>query len=36
MSHTVSEKPVSPRSGQRKNSLLVLLVLLIIAAAGSY
>jgi len=36
MSQTVSEKAASPRSGQRKTSLLIFLVLLIIAAAGSY
>lgn len=36
MSQTVSEKSASPRSGQRKNSLLVFLVLLVIVAGGSY
>jgi membrane fusion protein (multidrug efflux system) len=36
MSQTVSEKSVSPRSGQRKYSLLVFLVLLIMVGAGSY
>ena len=36
MSQTVSEKSTSPRSGQRKNSLLVFLVLLVIVAGGSY
>jgi membrane fusion protein (multidrug efflux system) len=36
MSQTVSEKVASPRSGQRKTSLLVFLALLIMVAGGSY